>query len=47
MAQLKSFRTSARGGHKDDGLGKMMVEVAGKLTDDEINAVAEYVSALR
>jgi cytochrome c553 len=47
VAQLKSFKTSARGGHKDDGLGKIMVEVAGKLTDDEINAVAEYVSALR
>jgi cytochrome c553 len=46
-AQLKAFRSEARGMHKSDTLGKTMVEVASKLTDKEVAAVAEYVSALR
>jgi cytochrome c553 len=43
IKQLKAFRASAR----DNDSGKMMRNVAAKMTDDEIEAVAEYIAGLR
>ncbi|MBI5937961.1 MAG: cytochrome c4 [Betaproteobacteria bacterium] len=43
VAQLKNFRTGDRA---NDG-GKMMQTIARKMTDQEMRAVAEYISGLR
>ncbi len=43
LSQLKSFRSGDRA---NDG-GKMMQVIARKMTDDEMKAVAEYISGLR
>lgn len=43
LSQLKNFRSGDR---SNDG-GKMMQVIARKLTDDEMKAVAEYISGLR
>lgn len=43
VAQLKNFRTGDRA---NDG-GKMMQTIAKKMTDQEMRAVAEYISGLR
>lgn len=41
--QLNSFRTSARANDN----GKMMRNIAVKMTDEEMNAVAEYIAGLQ
>ena len=43
LSQLKNFRSGARA---NDG-GKMMQVIARKMTDQEMKAVAEYISGLR
>jgi cytochrome c553 len=43
IAQLKAFRS----GERANDPNKMMRMIAAKLTDQEIGAVAEYISALR
>jgi len=50
LAQLTSFRAGIRGGAtKEDSniAGKMMMTIAGKLTEPEIKALAEYTSGLK
>ena len=50
VAQLTAFRSGARGGaSKEDTnpTGKMMMTIAGKLTDPEIKALAEYTAGLK
>lgn len=42
VEQLKAFRSGAR----QDAIGGMMNDVAQKMTDDEISAVASYISGL-
>lgn len=49
VAQLTAFRSGVRGGaSKDDAnpTGKMMMTIAGKLTEGEIKALAEYTAGL-
>jgi len=54
-AQLKAFRAAGRGDHSGqkrtndsvDGGPAMMQDVAAKMSDDEIRAVASYISGLR
>ena len=49
LAQLTAFRAGARGGpSKDDSnpTGKIMMAIAGKLTEAEIKALAEYTAGL-
>lgn len=49
LAQLTAFRTGARGtASKEDSnpTGKMMMTIAGKLTEAEIKALAEYTAGL-
>ena len=49
LAQLSAFRTGARGAaSKDDSnpTGKIMMAIAGKLTEAEIKALAEYTAGL-
>lgn len=41
--QLRNFRSGDRA---NDG-GRMMQAIAGKMTDQEMRAVAEYISGLR
>ena len=43
LAQLKLFRSGERA---NDG-GKMMRVIAGKMSDQEMRAVAEYIAGLR
>lgn len=43
IAQLNNFRTGVR----SNDAGKMMRVIAGKMTDQEIKAVAEYISGLK
>ncbi len=50
LAQLTAFRSGVRGGAtKEDGnpTGKMMMAIAGKLTEPEIKALAEYTAGLK
>jgi len=50
LAQLTAFRAGTRGGaNKEDAnpTGKMMMTIAGKLTEAEIKALAEYTAGLR
>ncbi len=47
LAQLKSFAGGTRGGNDKDAGGKIMAAFAGKLSDGEMKAVAEYASGLR
>lgn len=50
LAQLTSFRAGVRGGAtKDDSnpTGKMMMTIAGKLTESEMKALAEYTAGLK
>lgn len=50
LAQLTSFRAGVRGGAtKEDSnpTGKMMMTIAGKLTEPEIKALAEYTAGLK
>ncbi len=44
--RLKDFRAGATAGGDDDANGKIMAEVAKKLTDEEIKAVASYMQGL-
>jgi cytochrome c553 len=49
-SQLAAFRSGVRGGaSKDDSnpTGKMMMTIAGKLTEPEIKALAEYTAGLK
>lgn len=43
---MKAFREGRRGGDEKDVTGKIMKEVAARMTDTEIAAVASYVSGL-
>ena len=49
LAQLKSFKAGARGADKDgkDINGKVMAQIASKMSEREMQAVAEYASGLR
>ena len=50
LAQLTSFRAGVRGGAtKEDAnpTGKMMMTIAGKLTEPEIKALSEYTAGLK
>ena len=50
LAQLTSFRAGVRGGAtKEDSnpTGKMMMTIAGKLTEPEMKALAEYTAGLK
>ena len=50
LAQLTSFRTGVRGGATKEDLnptGKMMMTIAGKLTEPEMKALAEYTAGLK
>ena len=48
-AQLKAFKSGERGADKDgkDVNGRIMATIAGKMTDAQMKAVAEYTSGLR
>ena len=48
-AQLKAFKTGERGADKDgkDVNGRIMAAIAGKMSDAQMKAVAEYTSGLR
>ena len=48
-AQLKAFKAGERGADKEgkDANGTIMVTVAGRMTDAQMKAVAEYTSGLR
>ena len=50
LAQLTAFRSGVRGGAtKEDSnpTGKMMMAIAGKLTEPEIKALSEYTAGLK
>jgi cytochrome c553 len=48
-AQLKAFKAGERGADKEgkDVNGRIMVTIAGRMTDAQMKAVAEYTSGLR
>jgi cytochrome c553 len=48
-AQLKAFKAGERGADKDghDANGRIMATVAGRMTDAQMKAAAEYTSGLR
>jgi len=48
-AQLKAFKSGERGADKDgkDGNGKIMGTIAGRMTDAQMKAVADYMAGLR
>jgi cytochrome c553 len=48
LAQLKAFKSGERGMDKDgkDTNGRVMVQVASKMSDQEMRAVAEYAAGL-
>lgn len=48
-AQLKAFKSGERGADKDgkDVNGRIMATIAGKMSDAQMKAVAEYTSGLR
>ncbi|MBI3560925.1 MAG: cytochrome c4 [Gammaproteobacteria bacterium] len=43
---MKDFRVSIRGGEDKDNNGKIMRDIASRMSDEEIAAVASYVSGL-
>ena len=45
--QLKAFKSGWRGGHEGDPVGMEMQPMAAALTDEQISAVARYVSETR
>lgn len=47
IAQLKGFAGGTRGAHDKDAGGRTMAAFAGKLSEAEMKAVAEYASGLR
>jgi cytochrome c553 len=47
IAQLKAFAGGTRGAHDKDAGGKVMMAFAGKLSEGEMKALAEYASGLR
>jgi cytochrome c553 len=47
LAQLKSFAGGTRGAHDKDAGGRTMAAFAGKMSEAEMKAVAEYASGLR
>jgi cytochrome c553 len=47
IAQLKGFAGGTRGAHDKDAGGRTMAAFAGKMSDAEMKAVAEYASGLR
>jgi cytochrome c553 len=48
-AQLKAFKAGERGADKDgkDVNGKIMATIAGRMTDVQMKAVADYMAGLR
>jgi cytochrome c553 len=48
VAQLKAFKAGERGVDKEgkDSSGRVMVQVASKMSDQEMRAVAEYIAGL-
>ena len=48
-AQLKAFKAGERGADKDgkDANGKIMATIAGRMTDAQMKAVADYMAGLR
>ena len=48
VAQLKAFKAGERGMDKEgkDSNGRVMVQVASKMSDQEMRAVAEYIAGL-
>jgi cytochrome c553 len=47
IAQLTAYKTGARGANPKDTNGNVMAAIAGRLTDREIKALAEYVQGLK
>ena len=47
-SQLKAFKSGERGADKEgkDSNGKVMAQIAARMTDQEMRAVAEYASGL-
>ena len=46
-AQLKAFKSGARGADPKDANGQVMTTIAGNMSDDQMKAVADYASGLR
>jgi cytochrome c553 len=48
-AQLRAFKNGERGNDKDgkDVNGRIMATIAGRMTDDQMKAVADYMAGLR
>jgi len=46
-AQLKAFKSGARGGDAKDSSGHIMATIAANMTDEQMKAVADYTSGLR
>jgi len=46
-AQLKAFKSGARGADPKDANGHVMATIAGDMTDEQMKAVADYASGLR
>jgi len=46
-AQLKAFKSGARGGDAKDASGHIMATIAANMTDEQMKAVADYTSGLR
>ena len=46
-AQLKAFKSGARGADAKDANGRVMATIAGNMTDEQMKAVADYASGLR
>src|SRR5690348_364820 len=46
-AQLKAFKSGARGADPKDANGHVMATIAGEMTDEQMKAVADYASGLR
>ena len=46
-AQLKAFKSGARGADAKDANGQIMATIAGAMTDEQMKAVADYAMGLR
>ena len=46
-AQLKAFKSGARGADPKDANGQVMATIAGAMSDEQMKAVADYASGLR
>jgi cytochrome c553 len=46
-AQLKAFKSGARGANPKDANGQIMATIAGNMTDEQMKAVADYAMGLR